>query len=236
MRRWTVEPGALDLAELALSPEASKHARRVLRLQDGETVELRDGAGGAAEARLTDGGRRFAIERRRPARVRSSLQIILAQAVAKADKMDEVVRSAAELGVARLRPFVSERTVPRKEKAVARWRRLAEDALRVSGRWFRMEVDDVVLLDDLLGEPRQFGLVAVPGGGLSVPELLQASPPPETSLVIGPEGGFSPAELERLENGGFRSLDLGEAILRTQTAGHALVAALTLGWGLTETE
>lgn len=236
MRRWTVDPEALSSDEVPLSPEASKHARRVLRMQDGEEVELRDGAGAGAIARLAQGGRRFVIKERLPRRARAEARLVLAQAVAKADKMDEVVRSAAELGVARLRPFVSARTVPRKEKAVLRWRRLAEDALRVSGRWYRMQIDEVADFEVLLEEPVGFGLVAAPGGARSVPELLGTPPPAETVLVVGPEGGLSPSELERLTEAGYQGLSLGDAILRTQTAGHAIVAALTLGWGLTETQ
>lgn len=236
MRRWTVEPGALASASIPLDPDVAKHARRVLRLQDGDPVELRDGAGAGATARLADGGRSFLIESRSAPPQRRGPALILAQAVAKADKMDEVVRCAAELGVTRFVPFVSARTVPRKEKATVRWRRLAEDALRVSGRWFRMEVDEVRDLEAVAALRAEGRWVAVAGGPRRIPELLAQPPPPSLALVVGPEGGFAPEELARLRDGGYEGLDLGPAILRTQTAGHAVVAALTMGWGLTETE
>ena len=236
MRRWTVEAGALASASIPLSADVAKHAGKVLRLQDGEAVELRDGAGSGAVARLADGGRRFVVQSRIPRRPRTGPALVLAQAVAKADKMDEVVRCAAELGVTRFVPFLSARTVPRKEKAVLRWRRLAEDALRVSGRWFRMEVEEVWPFEALVELSAELRLVAVAGGLRSIPELLRRAPPAAVALVVGPEGGLTPEELQVLGTAGFDGLDLGPAVLRTQTAGHAAVAALTMGWGLTETE
>jgi 16S rRNA (uracil1498-N3)-methyltransferase len=238
----TVPAGGLVQDDLVFDPDTSHYIARVLRLDVGTSVHVTDGAGERAEAVIA------AIEPRRvSARLRarrppispSPPRVSLFQAVGKSDKMDAVVRAAAELGVARVIPFVSDRTVARREKGVERWIRIAEDALRVTGRAHRTAVRPVHAWGEVLAiESARQRWVGVPpeslpsdgSASVAVATVVRGPPPETLDLLIGPEGGLTEQELRQLMAVGFRSLQLGPHTLRTETAGPAALAVLTLAW------
>ncbi|MGF1511534.1 MAG: RsmE family RNA methyltransferase [Myxococcota bacterium] len=243
MKRITVPPGALSNATLTLDAERSHYLTRVLRMQVGSQLSLVDGAGmmgrGWIETMATHRVELRIIERC-PAEPGSGSDLTLFQAVGKADKMDVVVRFAGELGVRRLVPFLSKRTVARREKSVGRWERIAEDALRITGRPYRMMVSPVIEWPGVLKEAGgDLRLAAVPpdvegfsaNSCTSVGHLMRTPPPRRVDLLVGPEGGLDASEICELVASGWRCLFLGPYTLRTEVAGPAAVAALQLAWG-----
>lgn len=223
-----MEPGGLAGDVVALDRRTRHHLKDVLRLVDGELLELCDGAGVRARGRL-DEGRIVIVERDAPLnRPRPRLTVL--QGWAKGDKMDRVVRQVAELGAERFIPVQTARAVPKGGGKPERWRTIAEDALRVSGRAFRMEVDAVYTLEQILTGRAHALDLAFDARGPETLADLPAAPPDRARLFVGPEGGFEAAELEALRAAGFRLVRLCDANLRTETAAPAALAALTLGY------
>ncbi|THF60677.1 16S rRNA (uracil(1498)-N(3))-methyltransferase [Pseudothauera rhizosphaerae] len=233
-------PEALPAGGEVRLPEAlAHHAARVLRLQDGDAVVLFDGRGGEVPARLAVSGRQWSarLEAVRVVERESPLAVVLVQALASGDKMDWIVQKATELGAAGVVPVTAARSVlrlagERAEKRLAHWRQVAVAACEQCGRNRLPDVEPIVALDDYLAAARTVRkLVLAPEGGRPLRELA----PPRTGeplhLLIGPEGGWSDAELAACLRAGAEPLGLGPRVLRTETAGLAALAALQALWG-----
>lgn len=202
----------------------------------GDPLEVVDSSGRAFAAALATcdaRGATAALEREvsTPAPVR--LRITLAQGIPKGQKMDYVVEKATELGIARLLPFASERTLgdTTRDGKVERWRRLARSAAQQSGRADVMEVVPPIAFAELLDQCGDYDLALVPwelAGHIALrerlPGLLAAKR--TVCVVIGPEGGLSHEEARRAETAGGHLISLGSRILRTETAGLVACAAL----------
>lgn len=233
-KRLVVPEGALTEGTVELDAGLSHYLKDVLRLDRGAALHLADGAGCEAPARVVEAHKRAVTVEVGPlSRVpRAGLEVTLLQAVGKGDKMDAVVRQATELGVSRIVPVVSDRAVARLDKRVARWRTIAEDALRVCGRPYRPRIEEVTALHEALEPPRaDLALVLAGHAAQPLAARLTAAPSPAryAELLVGPEGGLTPEELARAEEEGFLGAHLGPYTLRTETAGPAAVA-LVLFW------
>jgi 16S rRNA (uracil1498-N3)-methyltransferase len=239
MRRLVVPAGWLDgddAGERALPDEHAHYVREVLRLPLGSELELLDGAGRRARARLRRGTKRELFVELEAVRVESpppGPHLTLLQAVGKGDKLDTVVRQATELGARRIVPVLSERAVARHEQRLERWNAIAEDALRVSARTVRPTIEAPTPLDDLLARPRaELALCFALEDGRPLSEVLAERSPSglaSIELLIGPEGGLTPAEVSAARAAGFLTVHLGQHTLRTETAGPA-AAAILLFW------
>ncbi len=225
-----------------LPPEAAHHASRVLRLREGDAVQIFDGIGTALDARIgAIRGKHVMLHELQTcvaeAAATPRLHITLAQAMCGSEKMDWVVQKATELGAAAIQPVQAQRSVARlsgerAEKRAAHWRSVAVAACEQSGR---------NTLPAIFA-PQDFGawLTAVrsaPGSKfILLPEgstTLHAQPRPEgpVTLLIGPEGGFSEEESLMARHAGFIPIRLGSTVLRTETAALAGIAALQTLWG-----
>lgn len=211
----------------------------VLRLRDGDEVEIVDSAGAVFSATLEtrDGTLGARLKCVLALRVNSTVTIDVAQGVPKGAKMDFVVEKLSELGVHALIPFESERTVVRDAGTakVERWRRLARGAAQQSGRTDVLSVEEPSRFAQVCERMDRYDVVLLPW------ELAEAQPLRERLpeliagvrrilVVIGPEGGFSHAEVELARAAGARPVSLGSSILRTETA--ALVVVAILGYEL----
>lgn len=212
----------------------------VLRRRSGDALEICDSTGCAYAATLVvDGERALAtldtvVERPSESR----LEIVLAQGIPKGSKMDFVVEKATELGVARIVPLVTERTIGDAARGgkVERWRRLARAAAQQCGRLRVPEVSEAVGWDAFLSQ-------AGPDDRLLMPWELAERVPLRDRLpaavagarrvvvLIGPEGGIGHGEAERATAAGAQALSLGSRILRTETAGLVVVSALLYALG-----
>lgn len=231
-------PSALpDRGEVELPPALAHHALRVLRLRDGEQIVLFDGAGGEYAARLLSRGKKaFAVlgQHSCPAR-ESSLPLVLVQALAAGDKMDWVVQKAVELGVSAIQPVRAERSLLRLEGARAarrreHWQQIAIAACEQSGRNHVPPVAEILSLPEWLANAGPgTAFVLTPG----TEHALGSGPQPRgtVQLMIGPEGGWSAAELATCERAGCIASSLGPRVLRTETAGLAAVSVLQACWG-----
>lgn len=227
---WLLAPeGDLCIqGQVILDPGESRHAVGPLRMQPGDRVSLIDGAGTVASATL---GRHWrgrteatvdAIEHVPPL----SSGLTLAVGVLSGSAMDMVVQKAVELGVDRVVPVVCERSQigsRRAKRRMAHWLRLSRQALKQCKRAWAMDLALPVTLSELLATSASVqGLVAHAGGEPA--HRLPLSP--SCLLLVGPEGGFSPDEILRLEGAGWSKLCLGPHVLRAETAAIAGAAVL----------
>lgn len=224
---------------VTLPEESSLHLLRVLRLAPGDAVTLFNGDGHDYTARLLTAAKRGAeaeITGRQAVPRESPLRIILAQGLARGEKMDLVLQKATELGVEGFAPILTERTevkldAERAAKRMAHWRGVVAAACEQSGRAVLPGLSEPVPLAAFAGEPREGLLLALdPGGDVGLADIAPVAGQPIT-LVVGPEGGLSDRDLATLRAAGFRGLRLGPRILRTETAGLAAVAALQALYG-----
>jgi len=225
---------------LCLNGERSHYAGRVLRLRIGDEVLLFNGDGGEFGAVITDVSRsavKLHVGSRRERVVESPLKVNLVQGVSRGERMDIVVQKATELGVFRITPVMSARSVVRldgdkRDKRAAHWTKIAQGACEQCGR----------TVVPLVEPPRSFKswieglmpgdserLVLHPGTGASLSGLRHL--PQSVQLLIGPEGGLSAAELDQATAAGFTACTLGPRILRTETAAIAAIAILQSCYG-----
>ncbi len=204
-----------DAGIISLDDDVQHHLRRVLRLRDGAAVSVTDGAGRWCLAVAVVDGKALRLEPTSDVVTEptSSRSITIAAALPKGDRLDWMVQKVTELGVDRLVLLQADRSVvrwkpDRVQQQLSRLQRIADEALRQSRRVVRLSIDAPQPAVGLLG-----GYVVAEPGGRS----LAAA---DTSVAVGPEGGWSEAELEA----SLDRIDLGRTILRTETAAIAVSA------------
>jgi 16S rRNA (uracil1498-N3)-methyltransferase len=220
---------------VTLPEEAAHHATRVLRLAPGAAVILFDGAGQSCAGRIASLRPAVSVELTEtlPPEPEPPCRVTLVQALASGDKMDWVIQKAVELGVHAVVPVAARRSVlkldgARAEKRVAHWRKIAIAACEQSGRSRVPAVSDIQPLNQWLARATG-GWVLAPAAGQAL--RAHAPAPAELNLLVGPESGWEPAELEAMQARGVVPLRLGPRILRTETAGLAALAAIQALWG-----
>ena len=234
-----LDPGD-DLVDL--SRDEAEHLTRVLRLGVGDTVAVFNGRGVEFLARVTSTARRDArvqLLSRVEAAPEFSTPLTLVQAVLKGDKMDDVVRDAVMLGVAAVQPIVttrSEVTVAAllRGARVERWRRVALASVKQSRRAVLPEILTPLTFDTWLDEPPPDArLMFVEPGFPDAEPLarLRAERVPSTAaLIIGPEGGWDPAECAVAKARGLRLVTLGGRTLRADAVPIAAISVLQFLW------
>ncbi|MGH9320996.1 MAG: RsmE family RNA methyltransferase [Vicinamibacteria bacterium] len=218
-RRFYVED--LDSETLALSSEESHHLVQVLRLREGAEVSLFDGKGRAAKAEVVTIGKTVVTLRSlssEPSR-ESSLSLTVAVSPPKGDRMSVLVQKLTELGVHRIVPIAAERG--RDEKSLERWRRIALEACKQSGRSLLPHIDEPCDLAALVRAKEGFLLAAHPGA----PPLARLEAP-RIIAFVGPEGGWSKREMKILTSSKVTLFGLGPRTLRTETAAISVATLL----------
>jgi len=239
-------PGALAAGqEVSLPAQAAAHVSKVLRLRPGAELTVFDGRGGEWDAILGPSsgkavtvrlGAHHAIERESP------LHVTLLQALARGEKMDWVLQKATELGVARLVPVATERSVvqldgERAGRRLEHWQGIVASACEQCGRNRLPEVlppQSLAAACDLAAtSPASVRLVLAPGATASLAAAASAAEAgaSDIALLVGPEGGLSEAELRVAAQAGFVAVAMGPRVLRTETAAIAALAVLQLAAG-----
>ena len=226
--------------QVPLPERSAQHLLRVLRLADGDAVTLFNGDGHDYAARLRGGGRHAHAEVLActpPAAAEAALPVVLLQALARGEKMDWVLQKATELGVAAIVPVLSERTEvrlagERVERRMEHWRGVVASACEQCGRAVLPTLSEPLPLDRLASLPQlpALRLYLHPEAAQSL-ATLSLQPGAPVAVAIGPEGGWSERDLGVLHASGFDGLRLGPRVLRTETAGPAVLAALQARFG-----
>ncbi len=245
LRRFYAPPESFsdDGARVVLSREESRHLAGALRLSAGDEVRVFDGEGREFLCAVTQTtARDGALEVRGrvdPPRAESPLDLTLACALLKGEKFDTVVQKATELGVARVVPVGAARAdvkLPRAgregdgSKRVGRWRRIAVEAAKQSGRARVPLIDGPKSLGEVLigTEPAARRLMFAERGGRGLVETVTAwdEKPARVAALVGPEGGWDGEEIEEARGAGWQIVTLGGRVLRAETAGVVVVALL----------
>jgi 16S rRNA (uracil1498-N3)-methyltransferase len=232
-------------APIALPPDEAGHLTRVLRLRLGAEIAIFDGRGREFVAIVDEAVRDRALVRpvrRVEAAPEPRVRLTLVQAVLKADKLDAIVRDATMMGVSVIRPAITlrgnaPRAAVRRPAAVERWQRIAIAAVKQCGRAVVPQIDpatdlEAVLRDDaseaklMLAEP-ELGA----SDALDSERLRQRKPPASATLVIGPEGGWEPGEIDLARRQGFAPLTLGRRTLRADAAPLIAISVVQAMWG-----
>ena len=236
LRRFYIAPEMIHAAHPEITGSDAGHICRVLRLSAGDAVELFDGTGNGYRARIVSASPRrvrFRIEETFALLSESSVHITLAQGILKDRKMDDLIRQLTELGIDCWVPFYAARSVPVPGKKglgtrLKRWEKIALEAVKQCRRGRVPHITPADDFDAMLamsaasdlkilfweGAPQAFD---IPGTTPPTPEKIM--------VVIGPEGGFDPGEVQRAKAHGFLTTGLGPRILRAETA---TLAACTL--------
>ena len=238
-----VPPGALGSRAVALDGAEAHHAVHVVRVVPGDVVRLIDGEGVEAVARIdrVDASRAWvSILEVRAHRRTEGVELTLFQALLKGRGFSEVVRRSTELGVSALVPVVTERTVGRvregtEDERIARWRAVAASALKQSRGVYLPRIEPARPLSELGPFLAEADLVLVAweeerGTGLTE-RLAEAGRPGRIALIVGPEGGLSPAEVGFLRSAGAVSVSIGRRVLRADWAGPAAAAMIASAVG-----
>lgn len=225
--------------EIGLPSGAAHHVLRVLRLKSGDAVTLFDGEGGEYRGELARPSARAvavrvvehcAIERESP------LTVTLVQGLAAAERMDYAVQKAVELGAAAVAPVVTARSVVRLDglratRRVERWGQIVIAACEQTGRNRLPAVHAPCPLGAWLRLTSQaeLRLLLAPDATGSLRDLTR--PVGAVELLVGPEGGLTGEESAAARGAGFRPIRLGPRMLRTESAGAAMLAAMNALWG-----
>ena len=234
MRRLFYKGLLADTIEIIGSD--AHHLMHVMRAKAGQEVTVVDDEGSVARMEMTafrEDAVTLVLKERLAANTESPLELVLAQCLLKADKMDYVVQKAVELGVTEIVPVKSHNCVVRYDakKAAARqarWQKIAEEAAKQCGRTALTEVVPMTDLSSLLKEnsdteDTEIVFCYENEDETTVKSCLQAAKGKRLILLIGPEGGFTLDEAQAVQEAGGKAVTLGPRILRAETAAVAAV-------------
>jgi 16S rRNA (uracil1498-N3)-methyltransferase len=232
-RRFFAPPSAFNFSKriVTLTADEARHLREVLRLKQGDEVQVFDGAGREFRAVVAQARREFAeLEMRdeiEPLKPESPLQMTLAVALLKGEKFDLVVQKGTELGVNRFIPLVTRyadirlRDEADAVKRVTRWQRIALEAAKQCGRAVVPEISLPVAFTLVINEGSCFMFSERDGAPLNTNLSIKA-----ITAIVGSEGGWSDEELDEARAAEVPIVTLGGRVLRAETA--AIVATVLL--------
>ena len=216
-----------------------QHIARVLRMGGGDELTLCDGSGTdycAVIEKIGDKEIECKIISRKNSTAEADIEVTLVQGLPKATKMDYIIQKTTELGVSRIIPCTLSRCVVKledkkaAEKKTERWRKISGEAAKQSGRGIIPEVCVPQSLDEAIKSLEDCDIVFVPyecEEETTIKSVLTSKEnPKKAGFIIGPEGGFDISEIEKIKAAGIPSVTLGKRILRTETAGEAVLAMI----------
>lgn len=241
--RFYCQTHLAGLSMLALPAQTAHHVN-VLRLASGQEIVLFDGTGGEYTCTLRFDGKQAMADIQAHHQKESELsgRLTLVQGLAGADKMDWIIEKAVELGVSAILPVSARRSVlqlsgPRLEKRMLHWQRVIQSASEQCGRNQLASLSPPASLSEALGTlpaaPEQLTLLCDPAASIDLHACLgEQAPLKAVTLLVGPEGGWTPEEISIAQEKGAIAVRFGTRVLRTETAGLALITAVTTlcGW------
>ncbi len=239
MQRFFVPPEILSGEEIPLPEEVLHHLGTVLRRPVGEQILLLDGQGTVCRCLVTSLGRRAGTARLQACwrEEERTFPISILQSLPKSDKMDLVLQKGTELGVVSFVPVLTERSIPapageREETRRRRWERIVREAARQCRRPILPRLAPPRPLPTALAECREeLRLFLWEAESRPLAAVLPRIRPTSAAILVGPEGGFAPAEAAAARNAGFQPVHFGPRILRSETAGFAAASILQFLYG-----
>jgi 16S rRNA (uracil1498-N3)-methyltransferase len=234
MHRFFLPPEQTQGAVLTLAGHEAMHAIKVLRLQAGDAVVVLNGAGDCLDCQVQETSRKEAVLKvvSRQQVMPLPYRITLLQGIPKGKIMEAIIQKATELGVNRLVPLLSERTTVHLEgdsleAKTEKWRATAREAIKQCGAPWLPTIETPTTISAFLarGERFDFPLVAsLQSGSRPLREHFRAVSEAQRHglrslcVWVGPEGDFTPEEIQNIQNSGARPITLGRLVLRCETA------------------
>ncbi len=245
MRRFFVEEGNIKEDKVTIRGDEARHIAQVLRLKEEDKIKVFTGKGREYLIEIREASKKEVIGRilkESSLDTEPPIEMTLIQGIPKSNKMDFIVQKVTELGVKRIIPVITQRTIVKlnEEKARARrnrWQRIALEAAKQSGRAIIPEVDEVTTFVQSLNNISEENLNLIPWEeeetSTSLKKILKQFTVNRKRLTvngitifIGPEGGFTSGEVEAAKKRGALSVSLGPRLLRTETAGLAALVMI----------
>ena len=229
------EPELCSGAIIRLPDELIKHLQTVLRLQSGDIIQLFNGTGQVATSIL-----RGSSEVELQGVIAYPLppcSLTLIQGLPKGDKLELILQKGTELGVNKFCLTTMERSVgllkpDRKRKRLERWQKIVQEAARQSKQYHLPQLEVGTSLTEVLSTVEaDLKLLLWEESAEPLEKVLPRLAPQRIAVVVGPEGGISPQEADRARSEGYQAVNLGPRILRTETAGLAIMAILQYLYG-----
>lgn len=239
MPKFFVEQDKIEGNKIIIDTDDVGHITRVLRLGTGDIVTVCDSRGTDYEARISEIEPKKIIcdiISKRVSLSEPNIDVTLFQGLPKASKMEYIIQKTTELGINSIVPVKLSRCVVKidgtkdERKKLDRWQKISEAAAKQSGRGIVPKIEGIMTLDEVLERAKDFDLFFVPyeceDKKTLKDVLLSKKNVKSVGLIIGPEGGFDPSETEKIRNSGIDTVTLGKRILRTETAGEAVLAMI----------
>ena len=240
MHRFFIAVDEIDDNLIEIDRQQSHHMEKVLRLKTGDKVILFDGRGNEYTCILCSRRNDALLAKIESSRYHPnepSVSVTLAQAIAKGEKMEYIIKKAVEIGASAIIPFVSERTVVTLDEKKAlhktgRWQALARETCKQCRRNTIPLIKPVVSLNLLLPELQDKRAIMLHEGEdrnslkAVIKEFKSIAPLQDIGILVGPEGGFTPREVEAARKHSVIPAGLGPRILRTETAGLVAISII----------
>lgn len=240
MSRFYVSKESVKENQVLISGKEAHHILDVMRLKVSDKIVVFDGTGKEYLSKVKEVGQKtlsLEIIKTRDTVTHERYNVTLMQAIPKKDKMDYIVEKATELGVDRVIPLITMRTIPdwsesKKVGIVERWERIAQEAAKQCGRTVLPEIEPIMDFKNAVtaagpvctSEVRM--IAALSDNAIKLKDVLKSYDSGKIIIVIGPEGDFTREEIEFANKAGFKTVSLGSRVLKSDTAALALLAMI----------
>ncbi|MCC8169761.1 MAG: 16S rRNA (uracil(1498)-N(3))-methyltransferase [Oscillospiraceae bacterium] len=225
--------------QIVIDNEDVNHISRVLRMNIGDEITVCDGRGFDYKVKITEIEDKkiiCEITEKHKSDTEPNIEVTLFQGLPKASKMDYIIQKPTELGITRFVPCKLLRCVTKLEnqkaemKKTERWQKIAEAAAKQSGRGIVPKIVPPMTLEQVIEEMRGYDICFAPyecEEKKNLRSVLRSkSEIKRAAYIIGPEGGFAPSEIDKITSAGIDTVTLGKRILRTETAGEAVLSMI----------
>jgi len=237
MSRFFVPKEFVKTDSIYITGKEAHHILDVMRLKVSDEVVVFDGTGKEYTGIVKAVDRKsleVRIKSTREPSAGSNRILTLIQAIPKKDKMDYIVEKATELGVSRIIPVTTERTIPewsdaKRASIVERWRKISMEAAKQCGRADIPEVNPIASIDKTVGELKEYDLKLIAilsDKAIKLKDTLKGCDGRKIAVAIGPEGDFTAKEADNALEAGFRMVNLGPRVLKSDTAGLAVLSII----------
>ncbi len=238
MPKFFIDKENIKDEKITITGGDAVHIAKVLRTEVGETLTLCDGCGTDFLAKVTACSKdsvSLDILDVLPCLSEPKVLVTLFQGIPKQGKMDYIIEKCTELGISRIVPVATARSVVKisdkksEEKKLERWRKIASESVKQCGRGRIPEICNVMNVAEAIEFSKQLDLTIAAyecETETSIKSVLSANSPKSVGIFIGPEGGLDDKEVRKFYDADIKTVTLGKRILRTETAGHTVLATV----------